>query len=130
MSFLDVNLEDTPELEALEEGEYKVQINKAEVGESSTGSGKYLLLRLEVPTEPTSKGFTDVMMLDDPSQDEKTNIRRLNRLKRALKAYGYDFSSGIETEDLEGLEAWAYLKVEESPEYGEQNRVARYVEGQ
>lgn len=130
MSFLDVNLQDTPELEALAEGEYKVQINRVEEGESQTGSGKYLLFRLEVPSEPTSKDITDVIMLDDPSQSEKTNIKRLNRLKRALDAFGYDYSDGVNTEDLEGLEAWAYLTVEEDPKYGEQNRVSRYVEGQ
>lgn len=130
MSFLDVSLKDVPELEALEEGEYQIQITSAEVGESDTTGGKYLLLRCEVPAIPESKDFTHVLMLPADGDSEKQRIKRLNRLKEAMEAFGYDHSKGIETEDLVGSEAWAFLTIEESPEYGEQNRVRRFVEGQ
>lgn len=129
MAFLDLSLEDVPELEALEEGEYQVQITSAEIGESDKTGGKYVMLRLEVPAVAESKDFTHVLMLPADGDSEKQKIKRLNRLKEAMQAFGYDYSNGIETEELVGLEAWAYLMVEESAEYGEQNRVRRFVEG-
>lgn len=127
MSFLDVALDDVPELKALEEGEYEVQITSADIGESDKTGGKYLMLRLEVPTEPESKDFTHVLMLPADGDSEKQRIKRLSRLKEAMEAFGYDYSQGIETDALEGLTSWAYLAVEESGEYGEQNRVRRFV---
>lgn len=130
MSFLEVSLKDVPELQALEEGEYQVQIASAEIGESDKTGGQYLMLRCEVPTVAESKDFTHVLMLPAESDSEKQSIKRLSRLKEAMEAFGYDYSKGIETDDLQGLQAWAYLTVEESGEFGEQNRIRRFIKPQ
>lgn len=131
-SFIDISLEDVPELKALPEEEYQVQIRDAEIGTSNKTGGKYLLLRLEVPAEPSSKDFTHVLMLPAQGDSEKQIIKRKNRIKEAMEAFGYDFASrgGIDPEMLVGLEAWAYLTVEENSEYGTQNNVRRFVKGQ
>lgn len=131
-SFIDISLEDTPELKALPEGEYQVQATSAELGTSEKSGGKYLLLRLEVPTEPTSKDMTHVLMLPAQQDTEKQIIKRKNRIKQAMDAFGYDYAGqgGIDPDALTGMEAWAYLTVEEDPEYGTQNRIRRFVQGQ
>ena len=127
MSFLDVSLEDTPQLEAVEEGEYQIQVNRAKVGEASSGNGKYLLLYCEVPSISESKDFTHVLMLPNDQDSEKQKIKKMNRLKDCMDAFSYDYADGIETDDLEGLEGWAHLAIKEDPDFGEQNRVVKFI---
>lgn len=131
-TFVDIALEGTPELKALEEDEYQVQVTDAEIGTSDKTGGKYILLRLEVPTEPESKDFTHVLMLPTSDDTEKQVIKRKNRLIEACEAFGYDYSAqgGIDVEALIGEKAWAQLGLEKDSEYGEQNRVRRFVTGQ
>lgn len=130
-SFYEVALEDTPELEALPEGEYRVQVTDAKLDVSDNTGGQYLLLRLEVPSEPTSKDFTEVFMLPTSEDSEKQRIKRLSRVKKACNALGYDYSAygGLDPEAFKGLEGWAHLGVETDSQYGEQNRVREWVKG-
>lgn len=130
-TFYELALEDVPELEVLPDGEYRVQITDASIGSSDKTGGDYLLLRLEVPSEELSKEFTDVFMFPTSEDSAKQRIKRLSRIKQFCNAVGYDSSlnGGIETEELIGLEGWAYLTTEESSDYGEQNRVKKWEEG-
>lgn len=130
-SFIDISLADTPELSALPEGEYRVQVTDAEMSTNKSG-GKYVLLRLEVPNEPTSKDFTHYLGLPSDDDTEKQVIKRKNRIKETMEALGYDYAAqgGIDVDALVGLEGWAHLGESQDPEYGTQNSVRKWVKGQ
>lgn len=130
MSFLDFNLNDVPELSALPDGqEYELRILECEVKNSAAGN-PMVICRFDVPSEPNSKGITHVMMLPTQADDEKKRNGRLRSLKMFCDAFGIDYGSGISLgEEVVGNTGWAILGIEDSPEYGEQNRVRRFVAG-
>lgn len=129
MSFLDFNLNDVPELIALPEGEYQLRILEIEVKTSQAGN-PMVQMRLDVPEEPNSKGITHTIMLPTQADDEKKRNGRLRSLKAFCDAFGIDHSNGITLdESVVGSTGWAILGIEDSPEYGEQNRVRRFIAG-
>ena len=130
MSFLDYNLNDVPELTALPDGqEYELRILECEVKTSAAGN-PMVITRFDVPSEPNSKGITHVMMLPTQADDEKKRNGRLRALKMFCEAFDIPTDGGIELgENVVGNTGWAILGIEDSPEYGEQNRVRRFVTG-
>ena len=126
-SFIDIEVGDAVELEAVPEGSYNVLCRDAEVREGN--KGPYILLRLEIPDEMSSKGITDVMMLPQPSNDPKQQNNRKLRLRKACEAFGVSYEGGFDVQDFINQEAEAALGIEESEQYGRQNRVRRYVTG-
>lgn len=135
-SFLDLNLADVKELVALPEGEYELRLNKAEMRTvSNTNSSYYgaqfLLLSFDVPGEADSKGISHTLFLPRDQDDDKQKNNRLRSIKNFCDAFGVDYSQGIDIEELNTSAAtgWAMLKVEEDEEYGEQNRIRRFVIG-
>jgi len=62
MSFLEMALDDVPELDAVAEGEYQLRIMSAEVKTSQKTGGNYLGVRLEVVDE-VAKDINHVIML-------------------------------------------------------------------
>lgn len=134
-TFYDVALDDVPELIVAEEGEYRVQVTDAEISTSDKTGGQYILLRLEIPSIPNSKDFTDVIMFPTESDTEKQRIRRLNRLRDTLHALDYnergpDGRTHLDPELIVGSQGWAYLTIEESADYGHQNRVRKWIKEQ
>lgn len=134
MSFLDYNLNDVPDLHAKEEGEYELRIIDAEIKtiqkvDSAWYGAQMVLVKMDIPEDPNSKDITHTIFLPKEGDTEKEMAQRLRGLKIFCDAFGYDYSNGINVEDLKGLTGWALLKVEESDEYGEQNRVKRFVIG-
>lgn len=127
MSFIDIEVGDAVELEPVDSGEYKVQVDDAEVGTSAKTGGDYILLRLSIPDEPLSKGLTHVMMLPTPDDDEKQQNNRKLSIKSACEALGVSHERGINVEEFIGKQGWAHLGVEESEEYGIQNRLRRWT---
>jgi len=133
-SFLDLNLQDVPELTALPEGEYELRLNKLELrtvnNSASTYNGaQFLLCSFEVPSEPTSKGISHTLFLPRDVDDEKTRNNRLRGIKTFCEAFGIDFSHGLDLDEISSSAAtgWALLKIEEDAEYGEQNRIRRFI---
>lgn len=134
MSFLDVNLNEVKELNAVPEGEYELQLTKCELrtvtNENSSYNGaQFLLLTFDIPGEADSKSISHTIFLPRDVDDDKTKNNRLRQLKYFCDAFGIDYSSGIDLDDIAngGYTGWAMLKVEEDPEYGEQNRIRRFV---
>lgn len=127
MSFLDLNLNDVPSLDAVEAGEYEVRIVEVEIKTSKNTGGEMILCRLDIPSEPASKDLTHVMMLPTAADDEKKKVRRLQAIKEFCDAFGIDYSKGLSLHNPEGLTAWAILGIEETDEYGRQNRVKRFI---
>ena len=137
MSFLDLNLNDVPDLKALEDGEYELRLTDVELrtvnNSASTYNGaQFLLLKFDVPSEPDSKGVTHTLFLPREVDDDKQKNARLRQLKAFCDAFDVDYTKGIDIDEMKasGATGWALLKMEEDPEYGEQNRIRRFVVGQ
>jgi len=137
MSFLELNLNDVPDLNALEDGEYELRLTSAELrtvnNAASTYNGaQFILLKFDVPSEPNSKGITHTLFLPREVDDDKDRNARLRQLKAFCDAFDIDYTRGIDIEELKNSAAtgWALLKMEDDPEYGEQNRIRRFVVGQ
>jgi len=126
-SFIDMDVGDAVELKAQPEGTYHLTCNDAEVREGN--NGPYILLRLEIPDQLDSKGITHVMMLPQNSDEPKQQNRRKLSVKKCCEAFGVDYQGGFDVKDFVNQEAEAYLRVEESEEYGRQNRVSYWITG-
>lgn len=130
-SFLDLNLQDVPDLHAVPGNkEYRLKIEDAKIGTSSgdkTAGQSYALFRLSIPDEPDSKSVTEVIMLPSQEAEEETNNGRKRQMKAFLQAIGFDISQGFNIEELVGEELYAILDTEEDAQYGERNNVKRYV---
>jgi hypothetical protein len=129
MSFLDYDLQNVPELEVLPEGEYELRILACEVKTSQAGN-PMVSLSLDCPAEPNSKGIHHTIMLPTDADDEKKRNGRLRSLKGFCEAFGINTVGGITLDDsVVGNTGWAIIAIESSPEYGDQNRVRRFVTG-
>lgn len=123
-----MNLEDTPELTTVEDGEYKVRCEDASFHESKAGN-KSVRLVLTVPEVPEAETIYEYLTIPNPEKhDERTIIRMKNAIKDACEAFGVPFDArGFDIEHFEGAQAWAVLGEQESEEYGTQNTVRRFV---
>lgn len=129
MSFLDFDLGNVPELNALPDGEYELRILACEVKNSQAGN-PMVSISFDVPAEVTSKGIHHTLMLPTQADDEKKRNGRLRGLKGFCDAFRIDYQNGITLdESVVGLTGWAILGIESSEEYGDQNRVRRFVAG-
>lgn len=134
MSFLDFNFNDVPELKALDEGEYELRLTKAEMrtvnnANSTYNGAQFILLSFDVPAKADSKGISHTLFLPREEDDEKQKNNRLRGMKAFFDAFGIDYNQGVDIDALNtsGATGWALLKVEEDPEYGEQNRIRRFI---
>lgn len=128
MSLIDVNPGEAKELVAVESGEYEVSVLGAELKESQNKPGNMMIeLSLRVEGEPLAKPVRDWLQLPNSNDDEGTKNRKLLKLSSFCKCMDYDYSSGIETDDLPGLSGRVILGLESSDEFGDQNRVRRYL---
>ena len=136
MGFLDsVNLDDVTEPTAVPGGEeYKVRIVDVKVDSSNpTGlphnkNGQpYLLPRFEIPEEPTAKEFTTYLGIPTDDMDPKAYNAAGFKLKNFLATFDLDASALSNPEDIKGAEGWAILGLEDSPEWGEQNYVKKFI---
>jgi hypothetical protein len=129
MGFLDFDVNDVTEPTAVPaDQEYKLRI--VDVTQSTDKNGNpYLLPRFEVVGEPAAKDFTRFLRLPHGGQTAK----QLNQTKWALKtffdAFGVSPESLEAPEDMIGSEGWAILGAEETPEWGEQNFIKKFIVG-
>ena len=125
---LQFNTTDVPELEVAPAGEYTVRIVKAEQRDRRDKPGSMLALTLTLPGEPNAKPLNHYQMLPDTAEGDKDKENRvLRQLKSIGVCFGIDFNVGVEPDALVGLEGRAILSIEESDEYGPQNRVKRFL---
>ena len=122
-------LEDSREPYALKDGTEAllrvIEVRKMTRPENDT---EYYVVRFEVPSEAYSKDITD--FLDAPSS--KLDAKRLNVARQKMlhfsEAFSVDMSRPFDpTEDWVGLEGWCILSLTKSDQYGEQNRISKYV---
>lgn len=127
MSLLEVNVNDVEDLHIAAAGEYLLEVRSAEVKKSEKTGGDYLMVWFMFKEEPGTKDISNVFMMPTEEDDERTKGNRLRALKNFCKAFEYDASDGIESDDLVGLEGYAIVGEKDDPEYGEQNNVRRWV---
>ena len=89
---------------------------------------EYYTVRMEVPSETYSKEITD--WLNVPSRN--LDAKRLNAARQKMLHFMECFSIDRTTltdplEDWVGQEGWAILSLSKSEQYGEQNRIAKYI---
>jgi hypothetical protein len=129
-SYLDLNLDEAVDLVAVEPDEYRLVIYDARVGRKTPESQAYLLVRFDIPDVTNAKDVTHVMMLPDPQKEDAKQVnKRKLQIREMMDACGIDWTGQIDLNALKGAECWAILGVEESEEYGEQNRIRRFVTG-
>jgi len=126
-TLIDIDVGDAVELQAVSEGNYTLVCRSIETNDK--GNGPYIIMRCDIVGEPTSKSVTNVMMLPQESDDPKQQNSRKLALKRACEAFGVDIGPPLDLTDFVNQEAEAYLTVEETEQYGRQNRLRRYVSG-
>lgn len=126
MSLLDYNLDNVPELTSVAEGEYQVQINSAEVKTNEKGN-TFLLCRMSIPDEPAAQDLSYVVMLPNDNDEEKEATRKLNNLRRFMRAFGFDTSAPLDTDAMPGSTAFALLIEKDDPTYGRQNQVKKFT---
>lgn len=128
MSLIDLKVADAQEFVAVSAGEYELTVISAELSESKKTPGNMgLALAFTVEGEPLAQVVREWINLPSPNDDERIANSRLLRLKQFCTTFGYDPSAGIETDDLPGLSGHVILKVESSDEYGDQNRIQRFL---
>jgi len=130
-SFLDLNLDAVPEMSTVPGGrEYKLKISSVDTQESKgdkTAGQSMLKVRFTILDHSDTAPLYEYIMLPSDQADEDTNNMRKRQLKNLIQALGWDLSQGFNIDELVGEECWAILDEEESPQYGKQNRVKRYV---
>ncbi len=125
-SFVDLNIADVPDLGVVEEDDWQVTCVGTEM--KSGDKGPYALLRLKIEGATDVKRVTHVMMFPGPDSDVDQTNNRLRSLRVACQAFGVPFTKkGFNLEDFVGQSAWARLTVENDPDYGESNRVRRFI---
>lgn len=127
-TYINIDVGDAVELEAVAEGEYRLRCTKAEVRTSQKTGGQYLMLNLDIPEIIQSKGINHVMMFPTSDDEPKTANNRKLAIKHACEAFGVS-TSQFQASDFVGKEAWARLAKETSDDYGEQNRVREWIRG-
>lgn len=134
MSVLDLNLENVPELEIVEEGEYELQIEPKSVSlKESQNGNKYIQARIKIVGQDNTYPVFHRMMLPDKEQSEDINMMRKRDIKRFLEAFDLDlkveFTDGKEQllKGVKGQKAWAILKVTDDGEYEPKNEVKRFI---
>lgn len=125
MSLLDFNLADVPDEVTVEPGEHQLVVTKATERDSKENH-PMIEVFFNVIENPDAKMIAHYFML--PEKGNKNNNNRLRSLKSFVVACKLDLSASINVEeDFKGKEVYAILKLESSDEYGEQNRVSRFV---
>lgn len=129
MSFLDIDFNDTFEPKVMAPGEYNLRILRAETKTSKNTGGDYLNVQMEIVDEPEADDIYHIMMLPTSNDDIKKANKRKLALLNFFKAFGINPSAGMNVAELEGQTGWAILDIEDDPEFGQRNRVKKFVAG-
>lgn len=136
LDFSQDNLEDGKEREAVPDGEYTLRL----IDWLSDDDGKikmydkkdcpFIMPKFEIVGCEEAEYSKDLMhYLKLPNSDMKKkdlNDARFH-LNAFFTAFGIDHKQAIDPESCIGLEADALLTIQDDPEYGEQNRVKRWI---
>lgn len=74
-----------------------------------------------------AKDFNHMVFLPNAKDDAKQKNRKNLRLRDFMIAFGLPLGSAFSLEQTIGLEAWVILGVDESEQYGDSNRIKRFI---
>lgn len=126
---LGVNLDDIPPQHAAPEGEYRLILSDVEIGESEKTGGRYIRATLEIADDPDAKLISHIMMLPASDDKERKRKNRLRAIGDFYKAFGIPSSGVVKLDQYLGNQGFAILRIDDDKEYGEQNRIRRFVTG-
>jgi hypothetical protein len=126
---LGVDLETVPPQHAVPAGEHLLTLVDCEVRQQKAdkGSGKFIIAQLEVSSDPDAKLISHVMMLPAASDKERKVKNRLRNIGDFYKTFSIPSSGPVKFSDYLGNQGWATLTIENSTEYGDQNRIGRFI---
>ena len=122
-------LDDSHEPTTLKDGtEAQLRIIEVTRGTSKFTNSTQYTVRFEVPGEPFSKDIAD--WFDEPTRG--MDPKRLNdarqKMKNFMDCFGIDRTRPSDpTEDWVGAEGWCILSLRVSEQYGDQNRISKFV---
>ena len=122
-------LDDSHEPTTLKDGtEAMLRIIEVTRGTSKFTNSTQYTVRFEVPAEPFSKDIAD--WFDEPTQDmdpKRLNDAR-NKMKNFMDCFGIDRTRPSDpTEDWAGCVGWCILSLRASEQYGDQNRISKFL---
>ncbi len=101
-----------------------------DVREGTNKNGQpYIMPRLEVVGEVAAKEFSYYLGIPTSDMTDKQRNAAAFKYVNFCAAFEIDAAAENNPEDFIGLEGVAILGMEESPEYGEQNFVRRFIAG-
>ncbi len=129
---LDIQTDDAVEPTVVENGEYKIRITgfrkdgAGKVVRTSDSGFKYFIVTLDIPDEPTSKGFSKIFSV--PTEDMEP--KRINACKWDLEVFKRAFGlDDLNFSRMIGAEGYAILYIKDDPTYGESNEVKEFIAG-
>ena len=129
---LEEEISDAPEPKILRAGaEVKARIISVRSGVSEKNDCAWYMPVFDVPDDPMVMEFNDFMWeLDQSHLTKKQFQREMYKFKQFATAFDIDYSRPFSWEDdLPGKEGWLIVGVQKSDEYGDQNRVKKYIAG-
>lgn len=108
-------------------GTYRVKVVSAETKETKAGNGEMLKVRLDI-IGPNNAGrvIWDDILIKHPSEE----AQRIGRERFATLCRASGLRNPKTTDELQGKEVDAFVKVETSEQYGDRNRVSFYSTAQ
>lgn len=125
-SFLDVKTSSATEPIAVDPGEYEIRLTGGVI-DTDKNQHPYFMPYYEIPSEPHAKDFSDFFGLPYDGKPEKDLNNDNWKLECFKKCFGLEKGKFSLKNDLPGLTGWALLGKRETPDYGEQNTVKKYV---
>ena len=133
MSFIDFPTQDAIEPQtAPDNSEQELMIVASKRGVGKNSGKEYIQLTLTIPRIRNFKDFSHFINLPDKN-DPATYDKKLWRLKEILDALGISGSfevpdaEGVGQDDLAGKTFLAFVRLDDDPEYGFQNRVGKLL---
>lgn len=126
MSFLDFNAEEVDPQEVFEvmpAGDYVGQVVGSEIKPTSSGSGEYLKVEIEILTA----GFAGRKVFDQLNiRNESAEAERIGRAQLSALCHAVGIMRISDSQQLHGKPFAIKLAVKEDPKYGKQNKVKGY----
>lgn len=125
MGILDYHLDDVPELLCVPDGQYQLEVTRAESKLDKNGNPGIQMV-FSVMGQADTKRVGYWLSLPGESDDKDTANMKLRRVKAFAEAFNVT-SANDNDDGFVGLSGWVVLALEEDPQYGETNRIRRFM---
>jgi len=133
VSFLDINLTNVQEPTVIPAGtevEYQVQQNPVVKDSKNTPGNKYINVVLEPLGHPDATLLYHMISIPNEKDDARTRQFKLLQMKRFADCFKIPFdANGLSLEGWVGKTGWVLVDVDDSADYGKQNRVKQFIQG-